>query len=730
VSRVTSAREIRVTLGSIEPPPAYQAARKKINRDFGEGAMPMSMSDPTRALSPVTLAAEADSVLGGWVASHLSKHHYQISRIRFGEPCVGERVAAVILVETEAAIDTVHATLAQSMTPTLVLVSTRELAVRVLPLLEAWHDLAPATETADVIAWRLQRLIDFARRSALGMQAVDGVTGLLNRNTFEQLLRRATTSLAPGEVGGLVYIDLDWFKDINDRLGHATGDKVLKSVGRALQRTLRSGDLIGRLGGDEFACVLKRSDAESVRRDAERLLTAIATCGKLEALADASFPRLTASAGLSCFATGVEVDQLRAEADQAMYQAKSAGRNRLEIYGADADRARDSGQNPSVKHFENVARVMAERMIGTITSQGRQLLDAANEKVNICPLTGLGSRQFFKEQLPREIHSARSQGRPLSLAFIDLDQFGEINKTYGWTTGDRVLQVFAQVARDSVRSTDWIARYGGEEFAILMPDTTLEGAAQVTERLRQAFGAAAVKSFDGRQVAATLSAAVAQLPEGMESDVAFMNLASEALKIAKSSGRNRVERYRHTGTCNSAEAPPASTQTDDPFDLSRFVEAQSDLYQRFIGELRQGRKLTHCMWFMFPQLLGLGYSYESRRYGIKGLDEAVAYLAHPLLGARLRECAEALGTLDPKLSVEDVFHYPDDLKLRSSLTLFAVAAGPDSIFERLIDRFFEGTPDHITASRLGRWSAIEVEYQLCGHGRPKDLTTGPLYPAT
>lgn len=688
----------------------------------------MSVSIPTRVSNAVTLVAEADSVLGGWVASHLSKRHFQINRIRLGDPCVGERGAAVILIETEAAIDTLSATLAQSMTPTLVLISARELAVRVLPLLEAWHDLAPATENADVIVWRLQRLIDFARRSALGLQAVDTLTGLLNRNTFEQLLRRVANSLAPGETGGLVCLDLDWFKDINDRLGHAAGDKVLKSVGRALQRTLGPGDLVGRLDGDEFACVLKRQDADSVRRDAERLLTAIAACGKLEALGDPTIPRLTASAGLSCFKAGVEVDQLRAEADQAMYQAKSAGRNRLEVYGAGDDSARDSGQDPSVKHFENVARVMAERMIGMITLKGRKLLDAANEKANICPLTGFGNIGFFNKQLPCDMQMARVHGRPLSLAFIDIDLFKSINTTYLWSTGNRVMQAFAQVARASVRSTDWIARYGGDEFVIVMPDTTLEGAAQVAERFRLAFAATTIESVDGRQFSATISSGVAQLPEGVESVEAFVTLASQALKVAKASGGNRVRTCRYSRSDVAAEALPASTQNHDPFDLTRFVEAQSDLYQRFIGELRRGRKFTHCMWFMFPQLLGLGYSYESRRYGIKGLDEAVAYLAHPLLGARLRECAEALEALDPKLSVEDVFHYPDDLKLRSCLTLFAVAAGPGSIFERLIDRFFEGIPDHVTASRLGRWNAIEVEYQLGGHGRPKDLTTGPIHP--
>src|SRR5690606_14841507 len=149
--------------------------------------------------------------------------------------------------------------------------------------------------------------------------------------------------------------------------------------------------------------------------------------------------------------------------------------------------------------------------------KGRKLLDAANEKANICPLTGFGNIGFFNKQLPCDMQMARVHGRPLSLAFIDIDLFKSINTTYLWSTGNRVMQAFAQVARASVRSPDWIARYGGDEFVIVMPDTTLEGAAQVAERFRLAFAATTIESVDGRQFSATISSGVAQLPEGVES---------------------------------------------------------------------------------------------------------------------------------------------------------------------------------------------------------------------
>ena len=107
----------------------------------------------------------------------------------------------------------------------------------------------------------------------------------------------------------------------------------------------------------------------------------------------------------------------------------------------------------------------------------------------------------------------------------------------------------------------------------------------------------------------------------------------------------------------------------DPFDLQRFLSAQEGVYVAALAELRGGRKRTHWMWFVFPQFQGLGSSPTARRFAISSLDEARAYLEHPVLGARLRECADALIGL-PGRNASDVFGYPDDLKLRSSMTLF------------------------------------------------------------
>jgi uncharacterized protein (DUF1810 family) len=133
--------------------------------------------------------------------------------------------------------------------------------------------------------------------------------------------------------------------------------------------------------------------------------------------------------------------------------------------------------------------------------------------------------------------------------------------------------------------------------------------------------------------------------------------------------------------------------------LDRFVSAQDGVYPDALAEIRAGRKRTHWMWFVFPQFAGLGSSPTAQRYAIASLDEARAYLAHPVLGPRLRESAAALLAVEGR-SAEDIFGYPDDLKLRSSMTLFAHAADDPAAFEAVLDRYYDG-PDERTLELIG-----------------------------
>ncbi|PWJ77619.1 uncharacterized protein (DUF1810 family) [Pseudaminobacter salicylatoxidans] len=141
------------------------------------------------------------------------------------------------------------------------------------------------------------------------------------------------------------------------------------------------------------------------------------------------------------------------------------------------------------------------------------------------------------------------------------------------------------------------------------------------------------------------------------------------------------------------------TSETDPFDLTRFIRAQDTVLARVRTELKEGRKASHWMWFVFPQIAGLGTSTMSRHYAIGSLEEARAYLAHPVLGPRLRECVDILLALPP-LSAHEIFGSPDDRKLHSSLTLFAQAAPGETLFTHALERYFGGAADMATVKLL------------------------------
>jgi uncharacterized protein (DUF1810 family) len=138
----------------------------------------------------------------------------------------------------------------------------------------------------------------------------------------------------------------------------------------------------------------------------------------------------------------------------------------------------------------------------------------------------------------------------------------------------------------------------------------------------------------------------------------------------------------------------------DPHNLSRFVQAQEDDYEQALAEIRSGRKCSHWMWYIFPQLDGLGVSSTAKYYGIKSNEEARAYLAHPVLGPRLRECAEAAASVEGH-SAKEIFGSTDEKKLKSCATLFACVSPAGSVFHRLLDKYFQGERDRKTLDLLG-----------------------------
>lgn len=133
----------------------------------------------------------------------------------------------------------------------------------------------------------------------------------------------------------------------------------------------------------------------------------------------------------------------------------------------------------------------------------------------------------------------------------------------------------------------------------------------------------------------------------------------------------------------------------DPFDLARFTSAQESVHAAALAELKAGRKRSHWMWFVFPQIDGLGLSWTTKRYSIKSLAEARRYIEHPVLGPRLQDCCQALLSLEGR-TAHEVFGSPDDMKLKSSMTLFAAVSAPGSIFTQVLDKYYRGEKDSRT----------------------------------
>jgi uncharacterized protein (DUF1810 family) len=143
-----------------------------------------------------------------------------------------------------------------------------------------------------------------------------------------------------------------------------------------------------------------------------------------------------------------------------------------------------------------------------------------------------------------------------------------------------------------------------------------------------------------------------------------------------------------------------SRATNDPYDLDRFVRAQEGDYQQALSDIMSGRKRSHWMWYIFPQIDGLAFSSTSKLYSIKSIEEARAYLEHAILGPRLLKCAEAVVGVDNR-SATEIFGSPDDMKLRSCATLFASVSPSGSVFERILEKYFRGERDGKTLRLLG-----------------------------
>lgn len=362
---------------------------------------------------------------------------------------------------------------------------------------------------------------------------VDALTGLSLRR---QLLIRAEQVLEMASEAypvSLLVANIDGFKSANDRHGHAVGDQVLRRVAAIISRCCRATELIVRSAGDEFA-VLLVADAANATAQAEELRRLVE---------GESFPEeveVTVSVGVATVEEPNEVDELLRQAHEALFAAKAGGRNRVESHREMERVAFERGEDLALTSFENLTRVVSDRIASTITRRGRQLFEQLKQQADVDALTQLFSRRYLDRRLEREFTASREDGLALTVAMIDLDHFGRINKRFGWPSGDRVLMDVAELIRSHVRATDWVGRYGGEELCLVMPRTVTAEAEQVLERVRKAVQVHPFLSTSGQPIALTVSAGAAELLPEDESLDGLMERVSTQLLEAKRSGRNRV----------------------------------------------------------------------------------------------------------------------------------------------------------------------------------------------
>jgi len=413
----------------------------------------------------------------------------------------------------------------QNLAPSVLLIVRPGELADVLGWLRNKDDVCVTTVPPSLVAHRIRRLAD--SRGKL----IDSLTGVFARTHLVSVLQQCSEDACRQRPVSLVLADLDHFKAINDRHGHAVGDYVLEQCGAMLRSICGPGELAARSGGQEFA-VLAREDADRAYQLADRIRQEISAWPMDGGLS------VTLSLGVATAYERTAARSLFRQADEALYAAKAQGRNVTVSYPDVQSASLQAGEDVAVTGLENRARVLAERVANFITRRSKRLLQNMRAEAETDALTRFYTRRYLDRRLSAEFDRVARRSGKLTVALIDVDHFGRVNKVHGWPTGDKVLREVCDVIRKHVRSSDWIGRYGGEEFCVVMPHTTLEEACAVLQRVRVAVAAAKLRSTSGSPVSVTLSIGVAICGEQDDEPAALLERASAQTLAAKRAGRD------------------------------------------------------------------------------------------------------------------------------------------------------------------------------------------------
>lgn len=412
----------------------------------------------------------------------------------------------------------------KTLDPVLLIVKQSELP-NVLSWIAEKDDVCLENDPKDLVQYRLQSLA----REIEGLR--DPLTNLLNRQRFEQLLFDATIEADFNRPVSLLALDLDFFKMVNDQYGHAVGDDALRTVAALLQEKQKECRAISRVGGEEFSILLDADESQAAEF-AESFRSMIEQTAIVDGL------KITTSIGITTVHSPTEREIVQDQVSQALYSAKDQGRNCCVSFSQVVAQSRKNGQEVDVLSLENQARVLAQRVANVITMRSKSILNTARREADVDGLTGCFTRRYLDRRFADEFETR--EGTELSIAFFDLDHFGEVNKDFGWPTGDKVLVEVCELVRQRIRDTDWIGRYGGEEFCVVMPGVGLETAKAVMERIRIVIEQAEFVSVDDRPVPMTLSIGLAS---AVAEDAGFAMLMDRACSLAldaKNNGRNQL----------------------------------------------------------------------------------------------------------------------------------------------------------------------------------------------
>jgi diguanylate cyclase (GGDEF)-like protein len=344
----------------------------------------------------------------------------------------------------------------------------------------------------------------------------DELTGSHNRRHLIKLVESEKERTALAGPFCLCLLDIDFFKRINDTYGHQAGDTVLRQFALTVQSKIRDSDSFGRYGGEEFLLMLPATGEQEAVVLSERVRVAIERL----AFADISDQlNLTVSIGIAEFRAGESIGQTVARADEALYSAKSNGRNRIMRFGQEPEAVLAADGAPSA---QGLARAFAPAQTD--------------------PLTGLLNRRVLRDRLGHAMERATRHDRMVVLMLLNVNKFKEINDAFGYEAGDNILIHCAAKVRATLRESDTLARWGGDEFVVILEDVALESdAQQVAEKILNQF--AMPLQVDGRECFVTLSIGMACFP-GIDCDLdALLKHADIAMMRAKDWGDNMVQLY-------------------------------------------------------------------------------------------------------------------------------------------------------------------------------------------